>query len=146
MERISGGFCLLPETGLSCSLNPPGLAWLTMLARLLPRPLFPEPRAERREAVVLPFSRPTSAAPQTDWPSRETRRGPSHGWLGRGMTVLDSLAKDGFGQVNLSLPVNAKGTQIRCGDEQDWRTKYPCIRMHGAAFEAEFYPASDQQF
>jgi hypothetical protein len=27
----------------------------------------------------------------------------------------------------------------------DWYTKYPCTRMHGADFEAEFYPASDQQ-
>lgn len=24
--------------------------------------------------------------------------------------------------------------------------KYPCTRMHGAAFEAEFYPATDEQF
>ena len=30
--------------------------------------------------------------------------------------------------------------------EQDWYEKYPCTRMHGAAFEAEFYPASDQHF
>ena len=28
----------------------------------------------------------------------------------------------------------------------DWYAKYPCTRMHGAAFEAEFYPASDEQF
>jgi hypothetical protein len=64
-----------------------------MLARLLPQPLSPERRPERqREAVVLPFSRPSSAAPQTDW-----------------------------------------------------YAKYPCTRMHGADFEAEFYPASDQK-
>ena len=24
--------------------------------------------------------------------------------------------------------------------------KYPCTRMHGAAFEAEFYLATDEQF
>ena len=28
----------------------------------------------------------------------------------------------------------------------DWYAKYPCTRMHGAAFEAEFYPAPDEQF
>lgn len=28
----------------------------------------------------------------------------------------------------------------------DWLAKYPCTRMHGAAFEAEFYPAADEQF
>ena len=25
----------------------------------------------------------------------------------------------------------------------DWLAAYPCTRMHGAAFEAEFYPAAD---
>ena len=30
--------------------------------------------------------------------------------------------------------------------QMDWYSKYPCIRMHGAAFEAEFYPATDEQF
>jgi hypothetical protein len=25
----------------------------------------------------------------------------------------------------------------------DWYAKYPCTRMHGAAFESEFYPTSD---
>ena len=66
-----------------------------MLAHLLPQPLFPERRPEqRREAVVLPFSRPKTAPPaQTDW------------WA-----------------------------------------KYPCTRMHGAAFEAELYPAADETF
>ncbi len=65
-----------------------------MLARLLKQPVSSERRIERRrEAVVLPFSRPKSAVPQTDW-----------------------------------------------------HAKYPCTRMHGAAFEAEFYPASDEQF
>lgn len=118
-----------------------------MLARLLKQPILAERRIEqRREAVVLPFSRPKSAVPQTDWPSRETRRGPSHGWLGRGMTVLDSVAKDGFGKLSFPLATSARDSQIRCAGEQDWRTKYPCTRMHGAAFEAEFYPASDEQF
>ena len=28
----------------------------------------------------------------------------------------------------------------------DWLTKYPCTRMHGAAFEAEYYPVADKQF
>jgi len=65
-----------------------------MLARLLKQPILTErDTVQRREAVVLPFSRPKSAAPQTDW-----------------------------------------------------FLKYPCTRMHGAAFEAEFYPASDEQF
>lgn len=27
----------------------------------------------------------------------------------------------------------------------DWQAKYPCTRMHGAAFEAELHPASDEQ-
>jgi hypothetical protein len=27
-----------------------------------------------------------------------------------------------------------------------WWERYPCTRMHGAAFEAEFYPAVDEQF
>lgn len=64
-----------------------------MLARLLKQPILAERAHEpRREAVVLPFSRPKSAAPQTDW-----------------------------------------------------YAKYPCTRMHGAAFESEFYPASDEQ-
>lgn len=62
-----------------------------MLARLLEQPILTERRAEqRREAIVLPFSRLKSAVPQADW--------------------FD---------------------------------KYPCTRMHGAAFEADFYPASD---
>ena len=30
--------------------------------------------------------------------------------------------------------------------QTDWLAKYPCTRMHGAAFEAEFYPAVDEQF
>lgn len=30
--------------------------------------------------------------------------------------------------------------------QTDWLAKYPCTRMHGAAFEAEFYPATDEQF
>jgi hypothetical protein len=30
--------------------------------------------------------------------------------------------------------------------EIDSLAKYPCTRMHGAAFEAEFYPAADEQF
>jgi hypothetical protein len=25
----------------------------------------------------------------------------------------------------------------------DWMAAYPCTRMHGAAFESEFYPAED---
>jgi hypothetical protein len=25
----------------------------------------------------------------------------------------------------------------------DWMAAYPCTRMHGAAFEAEFYPPAD---
>jgi hypothetical protein len=62
-----------------------------MLARLLKHPVLAERRIEqRREAVVLPFSRPKSAAPQVD----------------------------GY-------------------------AKYPCTRMHGAAFEAGFYPVED---
>jgi len=28
----------------------------------------------------------------------------------------------------------------------DWYAKYPCTRMHGATFEAEFYPLVDEQF
>jgi len=28
----------------------------------------------------------------------------------------------------------------------DWSEKYPCTRMHGAAFESEFYPASGGAF
>ena len=122
-----------------------------MLARHLKQPILAERIAgqsagERREAVVLPFSRNKAAATQVDWPSRETRRGPSHPWLGRGMTVIDSFAKDGFGTVSHPLPTSATDTQICCRAEQDWRTKYPCIRMHGAAFEAEFYPASGEQY
>lgn len=66
-----------------------------MLARLLKQPIRTERAHEpRREAVVLPFSRPKAAAPA----------------------------------------------------QVDWYAKYPCTRMHGAAFEAEFYPASDEQF
>jgi hypothetical protein len=65
-----------------------------MLARLLKQPILFERGSEQRcEAIVLPFSRPKSAAPQADW-----------------------------------------------------YAKYPCTRMHGAAFEAEFYPASDDFF
>jgi hypothetical protein len=26
----------------------------------------------------------------------------------------------------------------------DWMAVYPCTRMHGAAFEAEFYPVADE--
>lgn len=29
---------------------------------------------------------------------------------------------------------------------RDWYEKYPCTRMHGAAFETEFYPISDDSF
>lgn len=66
-----------------------------MLARLLQQPIFSEHRSDRRrEAVVLPFSRPKAATPA----------------------------------------------------QADWLAKYPCTRMHGAAFEAEFYPAADEQF
>jgi hypothetical protein len=62
-----------------------------MLARLLPQPIRTEDSPERpRQAAVLPFSRPKSAAPRVDW-----------------------------------------------------YAKYPCTRMHGAAFEAGFYPAED---
>jgi len=25
----------------------------------------------------------------------------------------------------------------------DWMAAYPCTRMHGAAFESEFYPSED---
>jgi hypothetical protein len=69
-----------------------------MLALLLKQPILTERPAEygdgpRREAVVLPFSRPMAAALQIDW-----------------------------------------------------YAKYPCTRMHGAAFESEFYPASDDSF
>lgn len=28
----------------------------------------------------------------------------------------------------------------------DWCERYPCTRMHGAAFEAEFHPAADDSF
>jgi len=28
----------------------------------------------------------------------------------------------------------------------DSLAKYPCTRMHGAAFEAEFYPAADDSY
>jgi hypothetical protein len=28
----------------------------------------------------------------------------------------------------------------------DYMAAYPCTRMHGAAFEAEFYPAADETF
>ncbi|HEY3858134.1 MAG TPA: hypothetical protein VGM47_00830 [Gammaproteobacteria bacterium] len=28
----------------------------------------------------------------------------------------------------------------------DYIAAYPCTRMHGAAFEAEFYPAADEMF
>ena len=28
----------------------------------------------------------------------------------------------------------------------DWLAAYPCTRMHGAAFEAEFYPADSGTF
>lgn|GEM_PF-2879402 len=27
---------------------------------------------------------------------------------------------------------------------EDWRVQYPCIRMHGAAFESEFYARGDE--
>lgn len=66
-----------------------------MLTRLLKRPILTERRTEqRREAVVLPFSRPKAITPA----------------------------------------------------QTDWYAKYPCTRMHGAAFEAECYPATDEQF
>jgi hypothetical protein len=66
-----------------------------MLARLLKQPILDEPSdprsdGRRRDAIVLPFSRPKAANPA-----------------------------------------------------QDWYEKYPCTRMHGATFESEFYPASD---
>lgn len=69
-----------------------------MLARLLKQPVLAEPRTQdgdgqRRESVVLPFSRRKQVAPRADW-----------------------------------------------------YAKYPCTRMHGAAFEAEFNPASDDSF
>ena len=65
-----------------------------MLAHLLTRPILAaRPPVQRRELVVLPFSRRNTAKPALDWSER-----------------------------------------------------YPCTRMHGAAFESEFHPASDGAF
>ena len=62
---------------------------------LMKQPIRTERRTQhsdgqRRDAVVLPFSRPNSIALQASW-----------------------------------------------------YAKYPCTRMHGAAFEADFYPTED---
>jgi len=40
-----------------------------------------------------------------------------------------------FGRPKVSKPA-----------QTEWHAMYPCTRMHGATFEAEFYPAADDPF
>lgn len=34
--------------------------------------------------------------------------------------------------------------QVSKPSAADWMAAYPCTRMHGAAFEEEFYPRADE--